>query len=106
MQKEGQNNLCTVVKNYIPSHSISMKNGNKSWVYGYNDQFDVIVISKTGEIGDVVNIAGLYIALPKTPKDCIKRSLTKSEQYWERETLFPKTTCKNTINIPMERNAI
>ena len=87
MQKEGQNNLCTVVKNYIPSHSISMKNGNKSWVYGYNDQFDVIVISKTGEIGDVVNIAGLYIALPKTPKDCIKRSPTKSEQYWEREPL-------------------
>jgi hypothetical protein len=64
-----------------------MKNGNKSWVYGYNDQFDVIVISKTGEIGDVVNIAGLYIALPKTPKDCIKRSITKSEQHWEREPL-------------------
>ena len=87
MQKEGQDNLYTIVKNYIPAHSITKKNGNKSWLYGYNDQYDVVVISKTGQIGDIVNIAGLYIALPPTPKKCLQRHTLKSEQYWEREPL-------------------
>ena len=93
MQKEGQNNLYTVVKDYIPAHSITKKNSNKSWLYGYNDQHNVIVISKTGQIGDVVNVSGLYIALPPTPKECIKRSSSKLEQYWEREPL-PKQLSK------------
>ena len=87
MQKEGLNSLYTVVKDYIPKNAITKKNGNKSWVYGYNDQYDVVIISKTGQIGDIINITGLYIALPPTPKDCIKRSTTKSEQHWERESL-------------------
>jgi hypothetical protein len=93
LQKEGQNNLYTVVKDYIPAHSITKKNSNKSWLYGYNDQHNVIVISKTGQIGDVVNVSGLYIALPPTPKECIKRSSSKLEQYWEREPL-PKQLSK------------
>ena len=87
MQKEGLNSLYTVVKDYIPKNAITKKNGNKSWVYGYNDQYDVIIISKTGQIEDVINIAGLYIALPPTPKNSIKRSTIKSEQHWEREPL-------------------
>jgi hypothetical protein len=89
LQKEGLNSLYTVVKDYIPAHSITKKNGNKSWIYGYNDKYDVIVISKTGQIGDVVCIAGLYIALPPTPKKCLQRHNSKAEQYWERE-LLPK----------------
>jgi len=87
LQKEGLNSLYTVVKDYIPSHSITKKNGNKSWLYGYNDQYDVVVISKTGEIGSVVKIAGLYIALPPVPKKCLQRHTTASEQHWEREPL-------------------
>ena len=54
MQKEGLNSLYTVVKDYIPKNAITKKNGNKSWVYGYNDQYDVIIISKTGQIEDVI----------------------------------------------------
>ena len=88
MQKEGQNNeLYTIVENYIPSLTITKKNSNRSWLYGYNDKYDVIVISKTGEIGQIVNIAGIYIALPATPKNVYKRSESKTEQYWEREPL-------------------
>jgi hypothetical protein len=88
LQKEGQNNeLYTIVENYIPSLTITKKNSNRSWLYGYNDKYDVIVISKTGEIGQIVNIAGIYIALPATPKNVYKRSESKTEQYWEREPL-------------------
>jgi hypothetical protein len=87
LQKEGLNSLYTVVKDYIPAHSITKKNGNKSWLYGYNDQYDVTIISKTGQIGEIVNIAGLYIALPPAPKKCLQRHNSSPEQYWEREPL-------------------
>ncbi len=87
MQKEGQNNIYTIVRDHIPSNVITKKNSNKSWIYGYNEQYDVVIISKTGEIGDIINISGLNIALPKAPKECFKRSNSKVEQYWERQPI-------------------
>ena len=87
MQKEGPNSLYTVVKNYIPKSVVSNKNRNKSWIYGYNDKYNVVVISKSGEIGDIYNISGLHIALPKTPKKCFERHKKKENQYWERHEL-------------------
>ena len=87
MQKDDQNKLYYVVNDYIPKVAISNKNRVKSWVYGYNEQYDVVIISKTGEIGEIVNISGLYVALPPVPKEFKKRSTTKAEQYWEREPM-------------------
>ena len=88
MQKEGQNSIIySVVKDYIPSGVISTKNRVRSWIYGYNEQYDVVVISKTGQIGEIVNISGLHIALPLAPEKCLQRHTTKSEQYWEREPM-------------------
>jgi len=88
LQKEGQNNsLCRIVDNHIPAAVISNKNRVRSWLYGYNDQYDVIVISKTGQIGQIVEIAGLIIALPLAPEKCLQRHSTKAEQYWERQEL-------------------
>ena len=69
------------------------KNRNKSWLYGYNEKYDVVVISKTGEIGEVIEISGLKIALPKAPKECYQRHKSKDEQYWERKEL-PKELSK------------
>ena len=65
----------------------------RSWLYGYNDQYDVVVISKTGQIGEIVEISGLKIALPLTPEKCLQRHNSKSEQYWERQEL-PKELAK------------
>ena len=59
----------------------------KSWLYGYNEQYNVTVISKTGEIGEIVDIEGLKIALPATPNKCLQRHVSKVEQYWERQEL-------------------
>ena len=56
----------------------------RSWLYGYNEQYDVVVISKSGQIGQVINIAGVNIALPPVPDKVYKRSDVKAEQYWER----------------------
>ena len=47
--------------------TISRLNKAKKWEYGYNKEHDVIVISKTGQIGDIYEIQNLKIALPKVP---------------------------------------
>jgi len=47
----------------------------------------MVVISKTGQVGEVINISGLNIGLPLAPKDCVKRSESSKEQYWERKDL-------------------
>tara|TARA_R110000851_G_scaffold227868_1_gene380639 strand:+ start:2386 stop:4512 length:2127 start_codon:yes stop_codon:yes gene_type:complete len=47
----------------------------------------MIVISKTGQIGNIININGLIIALPLSPTAINKRSEITSKQYWERKTL-------------------
>ena len=87
MQKEDLNKLYYVVNDYISKTVVSNKNRNKSWLYGYNDKYNVIVISKTGQIGDVINISGIFIALPLTPEKCFQRHTSKSEQYWERKSI-------------------
>ena len=53
----------------IKKTTLSRLNKGKKWQYGYNKEHDVIVISKTGQIGEVYEIQGLQIALPKQPKE-------------------------------------
>ena len=88
MLKEGQNStLYRVLKDFVPKAVVSNKNRNRSWLYGYNPKYDVVVISKTGQIGDIIEISGLKIALPKAPKECLQRHKEKKQQYWERREL-------------------
>ena len=87
MQKEGQDSLCKILDGYVPSNVITNKNRNKSWLYGYDSKYDMVIISKTGMIGEVINVRGLVIALPAAPKDVYKRSKTSSEQYWQRNEI-------------------
>ena len=85
MQKEDQNNnLYRILEDCIPSAVITNKNRVRSWLYGYNDQYNVVVISKTGQIGQILEIAGLHIALPPMPDKCLQRHVSKKEQYWQR----------------------
>ena len=56
----------------IRINTIKRLNKSKSWKYGYDKEHDVVIISKTGEIGEIVEIQNLQIALPKQPKE-IKR---------------------------------
>jgi len=81
-QEEGSLDICRVVTP-ISQEAIDKGNKNKSWEYGYNQEHDVVVISKTGQIGDVVEIQNLKIALPLQPNKIHKRSNVKKEQFWE-----------------------
>ena len=69
----------------IKPQVIKRLNRHKKWQYGYNKEYDIVVISKTGKIGEVYEIQNLRIALPAVD-DIYKRSDKKSEQYWE---VFP-----------------
>ena len=93
MQNEGLNNLYTVIEGVVPKNVLTSKNKAKTWKYGYNPKYDFVVISKTGQIEDIVEVQGLRIALPKPPKDIHSRSKKKQEQYWERVEL-PKVLSK------------
>ena len=53
-----QQTLYAVV-NHIDKKIIQQKNKQKSWAYGYNKEHDVIVISKTGLVGEIYQIQNL-----------------------------------------------
>ncbi len=93
MQKDVQNNLYKVLEDYIPKRVLSNKNRGGTWEYGYNEKYNFVNISKTGRVGEIINISGLIIGLPLAPKQCYARSEEKKEQYWERKEL-PKSLSK------------
>ena len=68
----------------VRQNTISRLNKSKKWSYGYNKEHDIIVISKTGQIGEIYSINNLNIALPKEPAK-IDRSTNK----WKAEE-YPK----------------
>ena len=57
--------LYKIVKNHINPKVFKKNNRYKKWKYGYDHEHDVVIISKTGVIGEVYEIQGLKIALPK-----------------------------------------
>ena len=70
----------TLVKTIEPVKltTIHRLNKSKKWAYGYNKEHDIVVISKTGEIGEIIEIQNLAIALPPMPKD-----LKKGTDKWQ-----------------------
>ena len=56
----------------IKKTTISRLNKGKKWKYGYDKEHDIIVLSHTGQIGEIIEIQNLTIALPKPPKDIFK----------------------------------
>ena len=57
--------LYKVISNHVRPKVINKKNRYNKWEYGYNEEFDMVVISKTGKIGEIYEIQNLKIALPK-----------------------------------------
>ena len=57
--------LCKILPDHIKPKVINKKNRYNKWEYGYNQEFDMVVISKTGKIGEIYEIQNLKIALPK-----------------------------------------
>ena len=80
-----QQDLYKIVKDHIKPKILKRMNRYKKWKYGYNEEHDIVVISKSGEIGDVYEIQNLKIALPLQPKEVVDLGDNK----WDRK-LLPK----------------
>ena len=78
-----QQSLYEVVKP-IKINKLKRFNKAKRWKYGYDKEEDIVVISKTGQIGDVYSIQNLNIALPPEPS-----SLSKKNNKWLKSE-YPK----------------
>ena len=52
----------------VKKTTISRLNKKRKWEYGYNKEHDIVVISKTGKIGQILEIQGLQIGLPAEPQ--------------------------------------
>ena len=63
--------LYKVVKDHVKPKVLKRMNRYKKWEYGHNAEHDLVVISKTGEIGEIYKIQDLLIALPKE-KDIVE----------------------------------
>ena len=92
MQNDAPNKLYRVLKGHVPNSVLSRKNQASTWSYGYNEKYDMVVISKTGKVGEVVNVSGLNIALPLKEVE-LERKKNKGDEYWVREPL-PKILSK------------
>ena len=73
----------------IKKTTITRLNRTKKWKYGYNKEHDIVVISKTGKIGEILEIQGLRIALPMLPVHVHKNEVNK----WQRIE-YPKELSK------------
>ncbi len=64
----------------VKDNTLKRLNRTKKWAYGHNKDHDIVVISRTGQIGDIYDIQGLKIALPKTPSSVYKNDDNKWKQ--------------------------
>ena len=71
-------NLINIVEP-IKKTTINRLNKGKKWKYGYNKEHDLVVISKDGQIGDIVEIQNFQIALPKQTN-----VYTNEKKKWEQ----------------------
>ena len=60
-----EQNLYKILPDHVKPKILKRMNRYNKWEYGYNKDHDMIVISKTGQVGEVYEIQNLKIALPK-----------------------------------------
>ena len=65
------------------------KNKAKTWKYGYNEKYKLVIISRDGTLGDIYEISNVIIGLPKTPKTFDNQKEKKENQVWT-PTIQPK----------------
>tara|TARA_R110000744_G_scaffold114561_2_gene214320 strand:+ start:5876 stop:8107 length:2232 start_codon:yes stop_codon:yes gene_type:complete len=92
LQKRDQNKLHNVVLDTIPKSVISTKNKAKTWVYGYNEKYDIVVISKDGTLGEVYDIQGFRVGLPSQPK-----TINTKFNKWSSQDIPKELSNINTI---------
>jgi hypothetical protein len=72
------------------------RNQHNKWRYGYDAEFDIVVISKDGTVGSVVEIQGLKIGIPTRPSkhDIMFNKRSRKDQMWRKQPI-PRITPDN-----------
>ena len=75
--------LYTIHKEHLTSKKVKHTNKHKNFAYGYNEDLDCVIISKDGTLGDIYEIQGLKVGLPKTPDKIDGEDLEKADQVFK-----------------------
>jgi hypothetical protein len=51
----------------VPKKILDKKNDKKQWEYGWDPEYDIVIISKDGTLGEIYEIENLKVGLPKVP---------------------------------------
>ena len=94
--------LVKVIQDHIKPKVLKRNNRYKKWEYGYDVENDVVVISKDGTIGDVIEIQNLKIALPAIPDNVYATSDKIEDQRWVKSE-YPKPLAKIKSVFDWER---
>jgi hypothetical protein len=97
-----EQNLFKVIEP-IKKTTLTRMNRGKKWKYGYNKEHDIVIISKTGKIGEVYEIQGLRIGLPLEP---VRVHMHEKKKWVKLEQPKELTRLKNIFdwrNYPEEQ---
>ena len=97
-----EQSLVKTLKDHIKPKVLKRNNRYKKWEYGYDVEHDVIVVSKDGTIGDVIEIQNLKIALPAIPDNVYAASDKEEDQRWVKSE-YPKQLAKIKSVFDWER---
>jgi len=77
--------LYKIHTDHLAHKSIKHQNKHKKFKYGYNEELDCVIISKNGTLGNIYEIQGLKIGIPKTPKKIEGSEFKKADQYFRKK---------------------
>ena len=97
-----EQSLVKVIKDHIKPSVLKKNNRYKKWEYGYDVENDIIIISRDGTVGDVIEIQNLRIALPLAPDNIYSSSDKIEKQVWVKEE-YPKALSKIKSVFDWER---
>jgi len=85
--------LVKTIQDHIKPKVLKRNNRYNKWKHGYDVEHDIIIISKDGTIGEIIEIQNIKIALPKQPENVFIISKKIEEQKWTKAE-YPKTLSK------------
>lgn len=97
--------LGTLERGKVPEKIRLSNNAIKSWETGYNKEYDVIIISKDGTLGEIYYMSGIYVGFPEIPKDrtkIINWDKTEKSQVWRRQEPPKGITDKTQYDVKYE----
>ena len=91
--EDSNKKLFTIHTNHLSDKEVKHKNKHKQFKYGYNSEYDIVIIARDGSLGEIYEVQGLRIGLPVQPKEINKNSEVKANQVFT-QTLKPKSLAK------------